>query len=104
MQATSTEIEAQTQSHGKKPAATVRTAIAGVGGYAGGELARLLLAHPRLAESKPLFLGRIADDAPGGRVPLEQVQPQLALGTGQQQPEIFAFDWKLIREAGTEIV
>ena len=104
MQAISTEIEAQTQSPGKKQTATVRTVVAGVGGYAGGELARLLLAHPRLAETKPLFLGRIADDAPTGRVPLEQVQPQLALGGGQQQPEIHAFNWKLIRDAGTEIV
>jgi len=28
---------------------TLRTAIVGVGGYAGGELARLLLNHPRLS-------------------------------------------------------
>jgi N-acetyl-gamma-glutamyl-phosphate reductase len=75
-----------------------------VGGYAGGELARLLLAHPRLAESKPLFLGRIADEASTGRVPLEQVHPQLALGEGKRQPEIVAFNWELIRDAGTEIV
>ena len=99
-----TELEASSQSRTKQPLATVRTAVAGVGGYAGGELARLLLAHPRLAETKPLFLGRIADDAASGRVPLEQVQPQLALGGGKQQPEILAFNWKLIRDAGTEIV
>jgi N-acetyl-gamma-glutamyl-phosphate reductase len=35
---------------------------------------------------------------------LEQVQPQLALGGGQKQPEILAFSWKLIRDAGVEIV
>src|SRR5450631_2107440 len=104
MQAIGTEIEAHAQLSGKKPAATVRTAVAGVGGFAGGELARLLLAHPRLAETKPLFLGRVADDASTGRVPLEQVQPQLALGGGQQQPEVHAFNWELIRDAGTEIV
>ena len=87
----------------RTPLATVRTAVAGVGGYAGGELARLLLAHPRLAETKPVFLGRIADEAPTGRVPLEQVHPQLALG-GKAQPEIKAFSWELIRDAGVEVV
>jgi N-acetyl-gamma-glutamyl-phosphate reductase len=82
----------------------VRTAVAGVGGYAGGELARLLLSHPRLAATKPLFLGRVADEAAGGRVPLEQIQPQLALGEGTRQPEVRAFSWDLIRDAGTDIV
>src|SRR5260370_28320198 len=104
MIATGTEFEKTAQSHSQHQLATVRTAVAGVGGYAGGELARLLLAHPRLAESKPLFLGRVADEAPNGRVPLEQIHPQLALGTGQRQPEIFALNWELIRDAGTQIV
>src|ERR1700722_11947806 len=99
-----TEFEAREKLRRKQPLDTVRTAVAGVGGYAGGELARLLLAHPRLAETKPLFLGRVADEAPGGRVPLEQIQPQLALGEGKQQPEILAFNWDLIRDAGTEVV
>ncbi len=83
---------------------TVRTAVAGVGGYAGGELARLLLAHPRLAASKPLFLGRVADDAPGGQVALETIHPQLALGTGERLPVVHAFNWELVRDAGTQIV
>jgi N-acetyl-gamma-glutamyl-phosphate reductase len=104
MQTTSPEVEAQKMSHSKQPMKTVRTAVAGVGGYAGGELARLLLAHPRLAATKPLFLGRVADAASSGRVPLEQLQPQLALGQGQHLPEVHAFTWDLIREAGTEIV
>jgi N-acetyl-gamma-glutamyl-phosphate reductase len=84
--------------------ATVRTAVAGVGGYAGGELARLLLHHPRLAETKPLFLGRVADESATGRVPLEDIQPQLALGEGQKLPEVRAFRWELVREMGTEVV
>jgi len=104
MQVSGTELETPSQLRSAQRPATVRTAVAGVGGYAGGELARLLLAHPRLAETRPLFLGRIADDAPGGRVPLEQVHPQLALGEGKKQPEIVAFNWDLIRDAGTEIV
>jgi N-acetyl-gamma-glutamyl-phosphate reductase len=103
MQGLSAELESAMQAHGKQPA-TVRTAVAGVGGYAGGELARLLLAHPRLAQTKPLFLGRVADESATGRVPLEQVQPQLALGEGKRQPEVVAFNWERVRDAGTEIV
>src|ERR1035437_1752480 len=102
MQALGTELEAA--SHGKQSLTTVRTAVAGVGGYAGGELARLLLAHPRLAATKPLFLGRVADDSTSGRVPLEQLHPQLALGAGRRQPEVHAFNWEIVRDAGTEIV
>ncbi len=83
---------------------TVRTAIAGVGGYAGGELARLLLAHPRLLQTKPLLLGRVADEAPDGRVALEAIHPQLALGAGLKQPEVKAFNWQLIRDEGIEVV
>ena len=75
MQSLSTELETLKQPRVKQPLQTVRTAVAGVGGYAGGELTRLLLAHPRLAATKPLLLGRIADDAAGRRVPLEQVHP-----------------------------
>ena len=88
----------------KQPAATVRTAVAGVGGYSGGELARLLLAHPRLQTTKPLFLGRVAEETSSGRVPLEQMHPQLALGGGRKQPEILAFSDKLIQDRGIEIV
>src|SRR3954454_11669959 len=104
MQAVGTEQEKPKVQAGTQSKKTVRTAVAGVGGYAGGELARLLLAHPRLAGTKPLFLGRVADDAPGGRVPLEQIQPQLAQGAGEKLPEVRAFSWELIREMGTEIV
>jgi N-acetyl-gamma-glutamyl-phosphate reductase len=88
----------------KQPVRTLKTAIAGIGGYAGGELARLLLAHPRLPDAKPLFLGRIADEAPSGRIPLEQIHPQLALGANQQQPEIVAFSWGRMADAGVELV
>jgi N-acetyl-gamma-glutamyl-phosphate reductase len=95
MQSVGTKIEGR---------ATVRTAVAGVGGYAGGELARLLLAHPRLADAKPLFLGRVADSAASGSVPLEQLHPQLALGEGKVQPAVHAFSWDLVRKAGVEIV
>ncbi|MDP9039645.1 MAG: N-acetyl-gamma-glutamyl-phosphate reductase [Acidobacteriota bacterium] len=83
---------------------TVRTAVAGVGGYAGAELARLLLAHPRLAVAPPVFLGRLAEGAAEQEVPLAQLHPQLGLGAGQQQPVVRAFDWELVQRAGVEIV
>ena len=83
---------------------TVRTAVAGVGGYSGGELARLLLAHPRLQDAPPLFLGRVADESSTGSVPLEQLQPQLALGRGQILPPVHAFSWNLIEDAGIDVV
>ena len=88
----------------KPPARTLKTAVAGVGGYAGGELARLLLAHPRLQGNDPMFLGRVADEAASGRVPLEALHPQLARGTGKTLPEVVAFDWKRVVDAGVELV
>src|SRR5690348_9615053 len=97
MQVVGTEHAIPKAAGAKQARTTVRTAVAGVGGYAGGELARLLLAHPRLSETKPLFLGRVADNAAGGRVPLEQIQPQLALGAGEKLPEVRAFSWELVR-------
>ena len=36
---------------------TVQTAVVGVTGYAGAELARLLLRHPRLKGKPPVFAG-----------------------------------------------
>ena len=86
------------------PRRTVRTAVAGVGGYAGGELARLLLAHPRLKDSVPLLLGRVADEAASGNVPLEQLHPTLALSCGRRRPEVKPFSWELVAREGIEIV
>jgi N-acetyl-gamma-glutamyl-phosphate reductase len=83
--------------------ATLKTAVAGVGGYAGGELARLLLAHPRLQANPPLFLGRSAEEG-AKPVPLEDLQPQLALGSGQLRPHVVPFRWESIEAAGVELV
>ena len=88
----------------KQPLRTLKAAVAGVGGYAGGELARLLLAHPRLQGNDPIFLGRVADDAPGGAVPLESLHPQLALGGDRLQPPVVAFNWDLIEDSEVELV
>ncbi len=84
--------------------APVKTAVAGVGGYSGGELARLLLAHPRLQETPPLFLGRAADESNGEFVPLESLHPQLALGRGRTLPPVEAFSWELVAERRIDLV
>ena len=98
-------VEAMQQASVVTPAKkTVRTAIAGVGGYAGGELFRLLRAHPRLRESAPLLLGRVADEAAEGAVPLDDLHPQLALGGDSNNGEVKSFSWELVEAEGTEIV
>ncbi len=77
----------------------VRTAVLGVGGYSGGELARLLLRHPRLQQARPLFLGRAAEE-----VPLEQLHPQLALGAGEKLPPVVPFRWELLQEEKIDVI
>jgi N-acetyl-gamma-glutamyl-phosphate reductase len=86
------------------PAKTVRTAVSGVSGYAGGELARLLLAHPHLKDTQPLFLGRMiaADGAPSAPTTLADLHPQLAEVGGSI--EIQPFDWKQLVDAGIELL
>lgn len=83
---------------------TLRTAVAGVGGYSGGELARLLLAHPKLTQTPPLFLGRAAADGGNGIVLLEHLHPQLARGAEVRLPPVVPFYWKAVDEAGIELV
>jgi N-acetyl-gamma-glutamyl-phosphate reductase len=86
---------------------TLRTAIAGVSGYAGGELARLLLNHPRLAGSPPIFLGRTENSADTGgkheQVLLTDLQPQLAAANGHV-PEVVPFHWDRLVDAGVELL
>lgn len=83
--------------------ATLKVAVAGVGGYAGAELARLLLAHPRLQHQPPLFLGRAADHAEA-TLPLEQLHPSLARGAGQTLPVVHPFSWQLIEQQQINLV
>ena len=79
-----------------------KTAVAGVTGYAGAELARLLLAHPRLQESQPLLLGRM--DAGGASTTLYDLHPQLARNDGQPAPTLVPFTWQTLRDSGTEVL
>lgn len=78
---------------------TLQTAVVGVTGYAGAELARLLLRHPRLKGRPPVFAGRMeAADAARGGIPLAEIHPHLADSQGhgalRQQP----FSWQLLSD------
>ena len=74
-------------------------AVLGVSGYAGAELARLLLRHPRLAGTAPVFLGREG----AAREPLTAVQPQLA-GLSTDQLCIEPFSWDLLAARGVKFL
>lgn len=81
----------------------MKTAVAGVTGYSGAELARLLLAHPRLQEDQPIFLGRVgaATESP---TLLWDLHPQLAKNDGSVSPEVVPFDWEMLKRNGVEIL
>jgi N-acetyl-gamma-glutamyl-phosphate reductase len=81
-------------------AATLRTAIAGVSGYAGGELARLLLRHPRLAGIPPVLLGRPTDDA----IALTSLHPELSGLPHADALTVSAFDWKQLQRERIDIL
>jgi len=82
---------------------TVQTAVVGVTGYAGAELARLLLHHPRLKASPPVFVGRVdAADVARGGVPLSEIHPQLAGPAGKLKQE--PFSWELLTSRGVQVL
>jgi N-acetyl-gamma-glutamyl-phosphate reductase len=71
----------------------------GVTGYAGAELARLLLGHPRLAGIPPLFLGREGS----ARESLTAIHPQLA-GLTPDQLCVERFSWELLATRGVRML
>jgi N-acetyl-gamma-glutamyl-phosphate reductase len=84
---------------------TVQTAVVGVTGYAGAELARLLLRHPRLHGTPPVFAGRVEEkDLARGGVPLTEIHPHLGdnNGTGNLKQE--PFSWELLAERGAKVL
>ena len=81
----------------KTERAAPRTAVAGVTGYAGAELARLLLHHPRFLDGPPLFSGR------GESVPLTSLHPQLRV-PGAVPPMVQPFSWEWLKASGTELL
>ena len=77
----------------------LRTAVVGVTGYAGAELARLLLRHPRLEGAAPVFAGRSEHG-----VSLGELHPALrGIGDVAEQ-KIQPFAWDLLADAGVEAV
>jgi N-acetyl-gamma-glutamyl-phosphate reductase len=83
-----------------KPLNSLRTAIAGVSGYAGGELVRLLLDHPRLAGAPPLLFGRSDAEA----IALTSMHPQLSGLPHADSLSVVPFDWKLLKEEGIDLL
>ena len=84
---------------------SAQTAVVGVTGYAGAELARLLLHHPRLKGKPPVFAGRMDEkDAARGGVPLEEIHPQLADNNGSSSLKVEPFSWERLKDHGVEIL
>lgn len=83
---------------------TLRTAVAGVTGYAGAELARLLLQHPRLQQTPPLFLGRMANEGDAASVALTSLHPQLSHLPNADQLSVVPFDWNQLQREGVELL
>ncbi len=82
--------------------ATLRTAVAGVSGYAGAELARLLLTHPRLNATPPIFLGR--EGASEEAVALTSLHPQLSGLANADDLRVTPFDWDQLQREGIELL
>jgi N-acetyl-gamma-glutamyl-phosphate reductase len=80
--------------------ATPGTAVVGITGYAGAELARLLLHHPRFQTTTPLFLGRGDSQSAVG---LTSLHPQLK-GSRADGLQVEAFSWKLLEERGIALL
>jgi N-acetyl-gamma-glutamyl-phosphate reductase len=78
---------------------SLKTAVYGVSGYSGGELVRLLMAHPHLREVPPLLLGRGE-----GAVALESLHPQLTGMPGVAGLSVVPFDWETLHREGIELL
>ena len=79
---------------------TPRIAILGVTGYAGAELVRLLLNHPRFFAQPPLLLGR----ADAASIALTSIHPQLSHLPNADSLSVVPFGWKLLQEENIDIL
>lgn len=77
-------------------AAKLQVAVMGATGYAGFELAKLLLRHPRTAT--PLFLSRECETKVP---PLEEAYPELA---GDKSYPLEPFSWELLKSRGVDVL
>jgi N-acetyl-gamma-glutamyl-phosphate reductase len=77
----------------------VQTAVIGVTGYAGAELARLLVRHPRLKGMPPVFAGRLDQrDVERGGIPLSEIHPELVDSKGSGNLRHQPFSWELLAD------
>ena len=83
---------------------TPRIAVAGVSGFAGGELARLLLRHPKIEGAKPSFLGRAGETDAKAATYLEELHPQLGVMGSTESNEVLPFNWNRIMDSGIEVL
>jgi N-acetyl-gamma-glutamyl-phosphate reductase len=84
---------------------STQTAVVGVTGYAGAELARLLLHHPRLQSKPPVFAGRLDEkEAARGGIPLIEIHPQLGDNNGAGNLRLQSFSWELLAARGVEVL
>jgi N-acetyl-gamma-glutamyl-phosphate reductase len=88
----------------KPMSAPPRTAVAGVSGFAGGELARLLLNHPGLRGEPPVFLGRAGEAGLESSTYLQDLHPQLAPAGNIPSNPVLPFSWDRIADAGIEVL
>jgi len=95
-----TSTNSSTGAHTQPP----RIAVAGVSGYAGGELARLLLHHPALDGTRPVFLGRAGEAEVDSSTSLEDLHPNLTTAAGAGSNPVFPFSWNRIVDAGIEVL
>jgi N-acetyl-gamma-glutamyl-phosphate reductase len=83
----------------------VQTAVLGVTGYSGAELARLLVRHPRFLShgsvgKSPVFVGRV--EAEG--IALGDLHPELADSRGTGALRVQPFSWELLEDRGVEVL
>ena len=81
-----------------------RVAVAGISGYAGGELARLLLHHPRFNGVSPIFFGRAGEAETGAATYLEDLHPHLATPGNPHAHQVFPFSWEKVASSGAKVL
>jgi N-acetyl-gamma-glutamyl-phosphate reductase len=77
-------------------AAKLQSAVLGATGYAGFELAKLLLRHPHMAT--PLFLSREGEPVAH---PLETTYPEIA---GDESYPLRPFSWEMLKSRGVDVL
>jgi N-acetyl-gamma-glutamyl-phosphate reductase len=82
---------------------TTQTAVVGVGGYSGMELARLLLHHPKLKGKPPVFAGR-SDAATESPTPLTAIHPKLMDNNGSDSLFVEPFSWEFFESRNVEVL